>query len=413
VNVTGFRIYDVLQYGVDGTGSQDQTLALRSIIKLAEAAGGGAIYFPGGTYPVMVQATDKAHFCLQIAGDNIWLIGDGAASVITNIGRHGDTIRFDPKSPWNNCGIRDLNFITSARRGIHTSEIRAPSFNNLHISRCSFSAINSHMHNCIRLGNLESVSSVANISEISATNFDTFLYMVRLSTGRIGSCSTDAAVKSANTVIIEGGCEDISLAECGFISTPKTDLGSGYCMQIRAQDYSVAPVRCQVSQVYFDSHGYGVLADAGQDMTFTNCWFSDRPGHGVWIRSADSICDSWTFAQCLFANCGAHGALLDSGVNLGFVDCEFFSNSASQGGGNGLTLTNNFTGGVRIIGCRSYNSTRYGGGFGGQQAFGVSIGNSCNNFVVVGNDLRGNSTGGLFLGSPLGVNQVRSNNILQ
>jgi hypothetical protein len=180
-------------------------------------------------------------------------------------------------------------------------------------------------------------------------------------------------------------------------------------------------MQCQFSQVYFDSHAYGVKGDAGLDMTFTNCWFSGRPGSGVLIAATDAACDSWTFDGCRGENCGTHGAVVNPSnpsqnpvSNIGFVGCDFISNyvslqMADEQPGNGLTL-HNVTQGVRVVGCRCYNSPRFG--FAGKQAYGIYIDVNCNYYLVVGNDVRGHNPlkGGLFDGNK-GANKIVKNNL--
>jgi len=222
MNLAGFNLFNVLKHGALGTGMIDETLAIQNAINAAQAAGGGAIYFPSGQYNVSLQGDG---YSLRIASDNILVVGDGPASMITNLSNTGDTILFDEgpsQLPRLNCGVRDLNFFPSTFRDVGSSEIHAPYFNNFHVTGCSFSPANNLFHRCcIKLGNttVDKVSSIAHISDMDAIQFFTFLYMVQVTKARVYACSTDSGVGEPTTVVIEGGCEGITLSEWDMINT--------------------------------------------------------------------------------------------------------------------------------------------------------------------------------------------------
>lgn len=43
---------NVVNYGADSTGAKDSTAAIQNAINAVEAAGGGTVYLPEGTYKV-------------------------------------------------------------------------------------------------------------------------------------------------------------------------------------------------------------------------------------------------------------------------------------------------------------------------------------------------------------------------
>jgi ribosomal protein L27 len=49
-NDSVFQRFNVLAYGADNTGTTDATVAIQSAINACDAAGGGEVYFPNGTY---------------------------------------------------------------------------------------------------------------------------------------------------------------------------------------------------------------------------------------------------------------------------------------------------------------------------------------------------------------------------
>lgn len=67
---------DVTAYGADSTGKNDSTAAIQSAIDAVEAAGGGTVYLPEGTYKVMPSAISNSA-ALRIKGSNILFKGAG------------------------------------------------------------------------------------------------------------------------------------------------------------------------------------------------------------------------------------------------------------------------------------------------------------------------------------------------
>ena len=67
---------NVLDYGADSTGANDSTSAIQSAIDAVEAAGGGTVYLPEGTYKVKPSSNENAS-ALRIKGSNIIFKGAG------------------------------------------------------------------------------------------------------------------------------------------------------------------------------------------------------------------------------------------------------------------------------------------------------------------------------------------------
>lgn len=67
---------DVTNYGADNTGTNDATSAIQSAINAVEAAGGGTVYLPAGTYKVKPSSSSNSS-ALRIKGSNILFKGAG------------------------------------------------------------------------------------------------------------------------------------------------------------------------------------------------------------------------------------------------------------------------------------------------------------------------------------------------
>jgi hypothetical protein len=69
------RVFDVKLYGADGDGTTDDTTAISAAYTAAVAAGGGIIYFPAGTYIVAGAASNSTIF--TVSASNITFRGAG------------------------------------------------------------------------------------------------------------------------------------------------------------------------------------------------------------------------------------------------------------------------------------------------------------------------------------------------
>jgi hypothetical protein len=73
--------FNVMDYDATGDGVTDDSTALRATVAAAEAAGGGVVYFPAGTYLISRDASTA--WCLDFAQlENITLLGVKGMSII-------------------------------------------------------------------------------------------------------------------------------------------------------------------------------------------------------------------------------------------------------------------------------------------------------------------------------------------
>ncbi len=84
-NVVNIEIYNVRDFGAVGDGVTDDVVAIRAAIDAANAAGGGIVYFPPGSWKIGHRLTANASFDLSNI-QNITFLGDGVASKILVIG---------------------------------------------------------------------------------------------------------------------------------------------------------------------------------------------------------------------------------------------------------------------------------------------------------------------------------------
>jgi len=185
-------------------------------------------------------------------------------------------------------------------------------------------------------------------------------------------------------------------------------IGGNYPMHLTSTSGGPsAPEFNKFTNIYFDSGYRGVWLEYSSDSLFTGCWFSGgRTGNdsGVVVDEAQGT----SFTNCIFANCGEHGASVTSNAAYTtFVGCKAEGNSYSTGTGvsHGIAIGNN-SAKFNIIGCSSYNPSY----FSGQQGYGIFVGSGCQDFNITGNQLTGNYTAGLIDGTSTTTRKHIANN---
>jgi len=100
-------VFDVTQYGAKGDGSTIDRSAIQDAIDVAEAAGGGVVFFPEGTY--LVDRTVSEGVNLLINSDNVDLLGVGRSSVIKKNDEPGaDEGSYIIRITGSDCSVRNL-----------------------------------------------------------------------------------------------------------------------------------------------------------------------------------------------------------------------------------------------------------------------------------------------------------------
>lgn len=163
------------------------------------------------------------------------------------------------------------------------------------------------------------------------------------------------------------------------------------------------PAFSKFTDVYCDSAVFGVVLDKSALLRFTNCWFSNRPNHGAQIKQVYDC----AFVNCVFANCGSSGALLQNTgqKNTKFIGCTFTSNNSQNNGSNGISVDAGVSG-FAVIGCSSNNDN-----LGNAQGYGLFVAaGASDNYVVIGNNFTGNALGAVSDGGT-GTNKKIDGNI--
>jgi Right handed beta helix region len=146
-----------------------------------------------------------------------------------------------------------------------------------------------------------------------------------------------------------------------------------------------------------------------------NCWSSSNSSaatyyYGIVLNQGPGKVEQTTINNTQMTNNKNNAIVLLSQLNTSITGCNIFMNGMSQNatyhgiavndGNQQFVLTSNMVG-----------STSDANGAPEHQAYGIFIGNNCNNYVVTGNMCRGNRTGPINYGSG-GTNVVTSGNLI-
>jgi hypothetical protein len=130
------HVFNVMNYGALGNGKHDDTVAIRNAIAAAQAAGGGTIYFPAGTYDVAPQATDAPSLfpvIFPITSSNLTFEGAGPTQTILSGFMPGLQ---NPKTHWNVTGDSYVKISRFGMFEINTTKATGP------ISNVTFESMN-------------------------------------------------------------------------------------------------------------------------------------------------------------------------------------------------------------------------------------------------------------------------------
>lgn len=142
------------------------------------------------------------------------------------------------------------------------------------------------------------------------------------------------------------------------------------------------------------------------DVELGNCWGSSNTMAGIDINGTGV--NGVTINGGSFCINGQDGVRLDAGTNIVLNGVSAFRNNTSNTGYSGITIQSGS--GFQITNCVS-GLGGFGVASGNKQAYGIAIfSSSSNNFIVTGNRLPGNITGGI-ANFATGANQVVANNI--
>lgn len=385
---TALSSYPVTSYGATGNGSTDDGTAIQAAIDACEAAGGGIVLFPEGTY--------KITSALTVDADNVVLQGVGRGSVIR---QHTDST--------NHVTIGNA---TTQRQGIEVHSLKMI-HNTTPTGGAGIAAQNILFLKISRLytdGLYRSLNFTDKCYGVSVSDSD---FYGNVGAGVTWTCS--GASSNANGLALVRVNMDNPVGSQPSIAGIEWRNGEGVyavdCEIIRQKNGLLIGPNVSSGGTHFGlfanclfdlGSADGVALTPGgayniRGIEFTNCWSSTNDQYGFNITAGSGVVEGVTLNNCIVLNNGSHGV---------YVSDDSDNKSISIIGGlfveNSRTTTNTTSGikldgacaDVMITGIRTTGATM---GYANDQKYGIEIDSTASNFSVVGNDVRGNGTGGI------------------
>lgn len=372
---------NVLAFGADPTGTDDSTTAIQAALD-----SGGAIYFPSGDYKI-TSALNVTVQGTSISGTNITdcrIMQSTLDEAIFEIAVDDVEI----------CNLSlDYSGTPTAGATVFNCTGANPYFHNFKINRCHqglklIGSIIGMFHDFKIYNFVSSGIYIDNSADLFFNNF--IVDAITITNGSLGNIFIN---NFAEAICFNNG-----------------DVLNGFYSLQTAADVDVqgsVPAHNNFSNVYFDGSAQGCYLDKCYTTEFVNCWFScgiDTPGYpGLNLRKTDAL----TFTNTRFNGCGSHGCNVSATASrTTFTSCQFLGNSRIAGSNvaSGLFFAGNANN-TTVLGCTFRNTY-----FAGTQKYGIEISNGCGQLTITNNNVQGNGTAGISLGSSL-AGCVIDNNI--
>lgn len=211
-------------------------------------------------------------------------------------------------------------------------------------------------------------------------------------------------LNSNTTTLCTSGCIrlDGAVEGCNFFNGHTYQGVYGLVTAAVTYTFGAIPAYNKFHGVYFDACTTSIV-DKTIEIDFVDCWFSARPGNGLYIVEADGVRITGGGA----VNCGQSGILWENtALRVSVKNCTLRGNSTTAGNTySGVTVAANSTD-FTITGVQAMNTFV---GF-GIQKYGIDIlAGTSDRYVVADNLVTGNGTGGVSDGGT-GVNKRVANN---
>lgn len=361
----------VRQFGARANGVTDDTQACQNAINWVGTTGGGKVLFPGDTV-LISSALTVPYSSVTLEGENRF------ASLIKQKALGANIVT--ATAPFFR-----LNELSMVYDGTPTNGAIALYSSGANSSYTGFIIRNAYVGVEVNTGTAQNFSDFQ-IFDYESIGFyaqsvnDVFLSNYVLNAGN----TTRGAL---------GGIRLYKQVEA-FVSVNGDILLGAYSLTCDAVTNAAAnrPGYNRFVSTFFDSAAKGSTLDKSVETEFIGCWFSGgRSGSGfpgLNLGATESI----KLNSCAFFNNGTHGLVVSANANGTMIDsCSAESNSFTSGAGvsHGFFFANgahDFT----LMGGRAHN-----GLYDGVQGYGCFIGTGCDNYSVIGMNLRGNQTGAM------------------
>ena len=208
-----------------------------------------------------------------------------------------------------------------------------------------------------------------------------------------------------NNLYLNGAVQGLVLSDSELVGGANGMEVTPLSTTLPVRGFQNGPAFNRYTNVFFDSSTNGALIDWSMDSIFTACWFSNRPGNGATVGT--NFASGINFIGSTFENCGSHGLAIEAGaVNTSIVGCLIKGNNTEKNGSYGIYVANN-TKGFTI----SNNTITSLLGGSDSQVAAIYIGTGCDDYIIEGNYLLGNTSTIIDNSATTATNRIVRNNI--
>lgn len=378
-----YGIANVIDYGAMGDGDHDDAPAIRAAVAAVSLLG-GIVFFPPGNYKILST--------IGVAASGVRLIGSGRGTIIQVAFDTDDAISIT--GPLNNPEIGFLSF-----EGVVTRTggafIRVTNVHNFYfhdiVSFYSYDTI------VIEGG---AAQFIGNVERVEINNFTNSAYLLQDYPQDIFMRQLYGGTGGSGIIIRSASNVHVDMAD--FLSC------TGHGVLFYA-DQALPIQNIFFNRVQADSgsdNGWLFAATTAIDTVFlTNCWAASSTAEGG-FRVANTNSHNINFIGCIAANNYKTGFSLEGGSRHTLIGCQSLNNSQSG--------INNYQG--IYVGAGVVQAVLIGNSSGQDdligtnlQQYGIAVDGAAENVTIVGNNLFGNATGGLSIGSGVTNANVTSN----
>jgi hypothetical protein len=336
---------NVKTYGAKGDGVTDDTAAIQAAINAVQAAGGGVVYLPAGTYIV----NNSAATALSITGSGVYLTGDGPGQTIIQTNYNaGGTGQLHWLVAWSGGTLPSFGSPTTALTADLNAGIGQAGTSVSVASSAAFTALQ-----VVEIGdNFSSadgdITNRGELAQITATGAGSLTLANSVTNSYLTSRSAGVW---AVPWIYGGGAYGITFRENPSLS------GTGGNPGIHAQaiqNFRVA--NCEFGPL--DNRAIETATVYG--MRVTDCWFHDLTdnqgasmfGYGVYLAGAQNA----TVGNCTFARF-RHAVTTSQSIDgIVWANNITVSGCTAEGAGTATYDTHPPCWDVLFTGCVSMNS---------------------------------------------------------
>jgi len=392
------EVVNVLDFGADPTGATSSTSAINSAITVLNSKG-GVLYFPAGTYSV-----SGALSSITVSG--CMVVGDGrGGTVIANTSASGNTLNISNYSVM----VEDIKFAPTVARNSNVYEINLDGASwavvrnvfingddTLRYVNCGIRIYNSST--CwLENINLRGLSGSFGIYVGGSAGNGTYGCYVKGIVADLGSTT------ATTWVCLDSYAYSLSLVQCALL-----EGAYGVRMIDSAATTNSYPQFLYGIDLECDHNNYyGVSLEAGCGVYIGTSWIGSALSNNGVVFTGNFLGDA-SIANTRIVGNAQYGILIDAGNDITVSNCTVANNGTSSGtyAFNDIAVANNITR-FTISSCRTgyiapFSSTATG--------YGISLGSGCDYFNLNGNMNIGSHYGTILNGSGTGTNKIVANN---